>query len=105
MPCWTKRTTTVALEAADFEVLKRGLLAAGFTLAEGQSGKALLVAKGERTATIVNGRVQVRRDDEDLVNEIKRAYSREAVKTAAKRFGYTVAQDKVKGTLVVGRRF
>lgn len=104
MPCWTVRETSVELGAADPDVLRRGLEAAGFELS--MYGSALLVMRGGQiVAEIENGRATVNRGDTDVVNEIKRAYSAEVVKTAAKRFGYSLTTNKQTGKITAGRRF
>jgi hypothetical protein len=104
LPCWTVRETSVELDAADPEILRRGLEAAGFELS--MYGTALLVMRGGQiVAEIENGRVTVNRGDTGVVNDIKRAYSTEVVKTAAKRFGYTLTTNKQTGKITAGRRF
>jgi hypothetical protein len=104
LPCWTVRQTSVELDAADPEILRRGLEAAGFELS--MYGTALLVMRGGQiVAEIENGRVTVNRGDTGVVNDIKRAYSTEVVKTAAKRFGYTLTTNKQTGKITAGRRF
>jgi hypothetical protein len=104
LPCWTVRETSVELDASDPDVLKRGLAAAGFELS--MYGGALLVMRGGQiVAEIENGRVTVNRGDTGVVNDIKRAYSAEVVKTAAKRFGYSLTTNKQTGKITAGRRF
>lgn len=104
MPCWTVRETSVELAAADPDILRRGLEAAGFELS--MYGSALLVMRGGQiVAELENGRVTVNRGDTGIVNEIKRAYSAEVVKVAAKRFGYSLTTNKQTGKVTAGRRF
>jgi hypothetical protein len=105
MPCWTRRTTTVELAAADPEVLRRGLLAAEFTITAESDGVLAVNSRDGRGATIARGQVRVLRGDECVINEIKRAYSQEVVKSAAKRFGYTITTNKQTGKITAGRRF
>jgi hypothetical protein len=104
LPCWTVRETSVELDAADPDILRRGLEAAGFELSN--YGNALLVMRsGQIVAEIENGRVTVNRGDTAIVNEVKRAYSAEVVKIAAKRFGYSLTTNKQSGKITAGRRF
>jgi hypothetical protein len=105
MPCYTVRETTVDLGAADRKILIDGLRAAGFTVVD--QGDFLDLRKNDGTSATVrpDGRVAFYAGQERVVNEIKRAYSAEAVRVAAKRFGYTLTTDRQTGRITAGRRF
>ena len=103
MPCDTVRTVTLDLTVADNEVLLRGLKAAGFTVYEQRVGISAR-SKSGALITIANGKASVEEGDEAVVNEVKRAYSNEAVRTAAKRFGWTTKQDAKTGAVTLSRR-
>lgn len=105
MPCWTVRETTVDLDAADADVLKRGLEAAGFATSLYEEATTLILRGGRIVAEITDGKVTVNASETGVINEIKRAYSAEVVRTAAKRFGYSLTTNKQTGKITAGRRF
>ncbi len=103
MPCYTVRTVTVELEAANEAVLIQGLKAAGFRVVQSPDG--LLVTKGGRGARIASGRIILDERDRSLIPEIKRAYAAEAVRSAARRYGWHVTQDRTDAAhLTIHRR-
>lgn len=104
MPCYTERTVSVELNVADPAILERGLQAAGFRVIK--YGTAWEVQRAGRSATIQGGRVTVREGGEAIINQIKQAYAGEAVRVAAKRFGWTLTADKQDvNHLTAQRRF
>lgn len=92
MPCYTVRTVSVELKIADLTVLERGLAAAGFAVR--RTGDVVRATRGGVTAVIQGGQVTVTEGNEAVIPLIKQAYSAEAVRTAAKRFGWDVTPNR-----------
>jgi hypothetical protein len=109
MPCFTKRevpvSVTVAFTAENEKILIDGLFADGFNVNTATNG--LYVNKGARRATIdlAQGTMTVLEGDQSIINEIKRAYSGEVVRQAAKRFAWTLQPTKQANVMVAKRRF
>jgi hypothetical protein len=103
MPCYTRRETTVVIEAADKDILKAGLEAAGFDRVEQSAGglRARHKQSGEQI-TIRDGRLTVQ--TESLINEVKRAYSHEVVRRTAKKFGWKLTETKEQNQYRAARR-
>ena len=93
MPCDTIREVTVELKAADKGVLLRGLAAAGFRNVQDAGHAIYAVSKRGTPVEIERGQITVRAGQEYVVNEVKRAYASEAIRTAAKRFNFNTKQD------------
>lgn len=111
MPCFTRREVpvevTVAFKADNKSILIAGLTAAGFTvtrLSDKRISAVLSPATRGAIIDIEKGQVTVNEGQTYLVNEIKRAYSVEVVKTAAKRFGWSLT-NKDANTMLAKRRF
>lgn len=92
MPCYSRINTTVEFgPSTDAALLAAALKGLGYTVT--QIGKSLSFAKYEGdviTGTYANGRMTVSGSVDQ--NAMKRAYSAEVVKAAAKRFGWQVKQ-------------
>lgn len=93
MPCWTERTVTLDLKVADEGVLVRALKATGLAIHAGLSPQ-MLARRIVETGTITFINVEEDRAQE-LAARVKVAYANEAVRTAAKRFGWTTAKSTV----------
>ncbi len=104
MPCYTQREVTVELNVADVNLLTAGLKAAGFTVQTTPRGFYVTNSKGQQ-AHIRDGKITTQQTSNDIINEVKRAYSGEVVRTAAKRFGWTLSKTNEQNTVVAGRRF
>jgi hypothetical protein len=102
MPCYTVRTIQQDLTVGDKDVLVRGLKAAGFTVSENANG--IMATKGYEAAVIAGGRIETTEAGKHLINEVKRAYSNEAVRTAAKRYGWLLQPQATTGRYVAHRR-
>lgn len=108
MPCYTRRNVTVELKVADRDTLIKGLVADQFRVLPGATNAWLTVASKNGIRAQVDlkgGRVVVQEGDEAIVNQIKRAYSGEVVRQAAKRFGWTLTATKQENQFIAGRRF
>lgn len=93
MPCDTITSTTVALQKADKELLKKGLKTDGWSVWE--SGGIIYANKfeagrfysaeydGSRISTNQSGK-----NHDDAVNSIKRSYSRAVVEATTRRYGW-----------------
>jgi hypothetical protein len=106
MPCWSKQTSTIAFgENTDRALFEQALRTMGYTVRvqqngditfrDGESLDATLDMKGSLKVTAAEGTFDV--------NTLKRAYSTEVVKSAAKRFGWQAKQTENK--FVVQRRY
>lgn len=110
MPCYTERTVTVALEAADIEVLGRALKGLGFTnVIERDGAWSAVTTDGDRIyigdgTVSLRGSTVSRRSVEAVAGSIKRAYAAEAVRTAAKRYGWNVKTNPQTGQLTLNRK-
>lgn len=104
MPCDTERTITTDLRAAHPDVLTRGLAAAGFTMTLLGDGRTVRIYDPQtgRNADL-SGR-QLSASSEAMLSEIKRAYAGEAVRTAARKYGWAVKVDAQADTFTVVRR-
>lgn len=88
MPCNTVIKNSVNFDVVNESVLKRALTADGWNVVAQRGiiyatkeGRAIEIGKGK--ATVVQG-------NEDLVNKVKVAYSKEVVKMAATKFGFKI---------------
>lgn len=93
MPCDQVRTTVIEVEKLDKSVLTKALQALGYDVSE--AGEALLFST--KSSRFVHryeaGRFtlsNIGQNEAAWINNIKQAYSVEAVKTAAARFGWNL---------------
>ncbi len=94
MPCFTERLVNIQFTAESREHLQNGLLAAGWRIVSQNATTMTVVNQDGVQATIYPTRVQVAAGQEDVVNDIKRAYATEVVKATAKRYGWMVQFDR-----------
>jgi len=92
MPCDSVVKMEVNLKQMDHVVLKRALEKDGWTVALRRD--YMLAYKDGRRIEIHRDRAVVDQGDEDLVEKMNDAYSREAVRTAFAKFGFKVEQSK-----------
>lgn len=103
MPCDTQRTITTQLEAAHPDVLGRGLTAAGYAFKLQQDGRTISITRdGYEVARLRDGELSGR--NEQVLGDIKRAYATEAVKTAARKYGWAVKADAEQDSYTIARR-
>jgi hypothetical protein len=86
MPCNTIIKNSVELKVANQAVLKRALEADGWSVVERRG--VIYATKNGRAIEIGNGKATVVQGNEDLVNKVKVAYSKQVVKIAAAKFGF-----------------
>ena len=98
MPCDTRTTVSVALNAADKELLFKAIAELGWQPRE-IGGVIQCYVPGLGTVSIEGGMAKITTyaytaDDrtEGIVNKIKKAYSTEVVKAQAKKFGWQLKQ-------------
>lgn len=106
MPCYTERTVTVDLNVANEQLLVAALKALRYTVSgslTSETGLRFATGGGLLVGTIRNGVVELAESRQFVVNEIKQAYAREAVKQAAKRFNWQTTEKA--GEIRVNRRF
>lgn len=100
MPCYTERTISLDLNVADEGVLLRALAALGFRHIERTADRLTALTPEGWLVTIREGRADVsgsqlnRADATAVVARIHQGYAREAVRTAAKRFGFALTLDR-----------
>jgi hypothetical protein len=94
MPCYSRVSSSVEFgDGTDAGLLAKALQSLGYIV--GRAGPALRFSGLGRSGLYQNGQLTVNGSSElttDQVNEIKRAYSAEVVKSAAQRFGWQAKQ-------------
>lgn len=104
MPCFTVRTMSLQLGVANFDMLEKALRASGFQVYKQGTKTLSIVAPNGTRATIDGDEIIVRQGSEQVVNEVKRSYSTYAVKTAAKKYGWVLKQDRTNTQRFQARR-
>lgn len=86
MPCDTIRTNSVELTAVNKDLLVKGLAAAGFQAVE-RTGEVVRAydPQTNQVFVVAGGQVRLRAGTEALADRVKRAYSAEAIREAARR--------------------
>ncbi len=87
MPCYEVRTLTVEFRAENRTLLDAAIKAIGSYAGE-QFGDRLYIDGGDIVLDLAAGMAEVRTGYQGRLNELKQAYSREAVKAAAKRVNW-----------------
>ncbi|MFA5262216.1 MAG: hypothetical protein WC378_00210 [Opitutaceae bacterium] len=102
MPCYEVRTVSVEFQAAHKDLLIKAIQALGWTYAV--SGARVLVRPQggyEMTVDLSAGVVVAQDQQQFRVNELKRAYSVQAIKQTAKLNGWLIETENVtKGAFV-----
>lgn len=96
MPCYTERTVSADLKVADRAILERALEAEGLNPQMADT----LIATGKVSVT---GSYVTQADAEKLATRINTSYSREVVRTFAKKHGWNQKVD-AKGKITLTRR-
>jgi hypothetical protein len=96
MPCDQQRTYGLAFEAADQGVLERALQQSGLHVHAGGSVTALAASIIRTGQVRFTGAYMTEARAEELATQLRVAYANEAIKTAAKRYGWTVTPVKGK---------
>lgn len=92
MPCYTVKKTTVNVSNMDVNVLSDGLKAAGFDVK--LDGQTVIFSRAGTYVyhTYQKGVLKLTGNDvEALTAEVKRAFSTQAVRQAAKQFGWQLS--------------
>ena len=102
MPCYATYTISVELSGMHPELLKRAIESLGYQVTQAAYGlqfycQGLLVR-------IENGSITVDQRQIQLINEIKRAYSREVIRIACQRYGLEL-QPLCQNKVSVKKRF
>jgi ribonuclease HIII len=91
MPCWTIKKTSVNVSYMQISILEAGLKEAGFDVRKDQGGLLFSKANSTRFHRFEKGVLMLDGSNVDsLTNEVKRAYSVQAVKQTAQQFGWKV---------------
>lgn len=108
MPCYSRQTSTIEFgEQTDRAIFQRAVTEMGYTVNVNRDGTiAFWTSDGDISAALdMKGKLQVTTAEGVFdVNTIKRAYSTEVVKAAAKRFGWQV-KSPAANKFEVQRRF
>lgn len=105
MPCDTIQTSEIDLgKIGDWSLMQKALEEMGYRVTKNAEG--LLFGNGRNGGKLyLDGRCELQGAATELsVNEIKRAYSTEAVKLASAKFGWKLAQTSDR-KFVAQRRF
>jgi len=84
MPCYEVRTVSVEFKAENKSMLNAALSKIGLPSRELADGR-LVLGTGQIVLDLDNGKAVVQDGCQGELNNIKRAYSREAIKAAAKK--------------------
>ena len=106
MPCYQVQSVSVVFKVAHRDLLEKALRVLGWNSVESAGDSARLTI-GPYGSSIVldlrNGAASFREDQQNLFNELKRAYSRQAINFAAKLGGWQIKnKSATKGQLVRG---
>jgi len=103
MPCDSVVLNTVELDkVGDHDLLEKALAGEFGTVR--RNGTTMTFTYQGRTVTIRNGRAESSLSEstlQQLVGQVKQAYSREAVHMAAKRFGWMIKPGRDKNNFTV----
>lgn len=101
MPCYTTQRQSVEFKVEHFDLLEKAIKALGY---EPRRVDARWIAfNAIRSIKIGNGKIDVDERDLKVIDQLKQAYSREAVKQAASRFGWAIKQ-KSENQLSIQKR-
>lgn len=103
MPCDSIQTNQIDFKIVNRETLVSVLKAMGFEHIA-KNGEALDFYAGGQRYQISRGQLVGYGNVGILADKIKQAYSRQTVMQAAKRFGWSVEENKVTGKLNITKR-
>lgn len=94
MPCYSVIRNQVKIQAADRNILKRGIERMGWTTValDQDTGTMTVRAKNGTLITITQDQATVQQGNESLVDQMKRAYSKEVLLVAAEKYDWTVTE-------------
>ncbi len=102
MPCYATYNISVELTGMHPEILKRAIASLGYEPIETSSG--LHFSCQGRDVRIQGGSISLDPSQIGLVNEIKRAYSRQVIQIAAQQYGMEL-QPLSENQVIVTKRF
>jgi hypothetical protein len=101
MPCYTVQTVSVAFKVAHIDLLEKAAKSLGYNYAK--IGNVVTLSSPGAVVKVDLTRGVAVAQDQQLVNELKRAYSQQAIKLAAKLGGWQVKNlSSTNGQLVRG---
>lgn len=101
MPCNSITYNTLELKAADRDLLIAALKELGFTV---QGNQVIAAHRQGIIVEIADGSVRVRKGYEQVVKDIRAAYSRQVVQAASQKFGWALKRTQ-QNKFVAQRRF
>lgn len=94
MPCWQVQTMSVAFSAKHLDVLEKATKSLGWTLGslgDGTDIRRVYMPSGDGfTLSLHAGQAVIRPDQQEQLNQLKRAYATAALKKAATKQGWQV---------------
>lgn len=100
MPCWEVRTMSVEFKAAHADLLDKALDSLGL-VRDWNGAKTYCRLSNGIELDLRSGKAAIQPDQQGKLNELKRAYSMEALKKVAVQNRWTVSKSKAtKGTLI-----
>jgi hypothetical protein len=105
MPCYQVRKTTVDAQTMKPDILAEALKQAGFDASQDGAGRVVFTKKGSyQYHWWEAGQLKISGSNAaEMVNEVKRAYSAQVVRSAAQQFGWK-ASEKQQGQFEVTKR-
>ena len=89
MPCYEVRTMSVEFKAENRQLLDAAIKATGL-LVNSQTSNRITRAYGKVVIKLDEGTAEVREGEQNLLNKIKQAYSKECIKAACKKVQWAV---------------
>lgn len=104
MPCWTIQRNTLDLKVANIDLLEKAIKGLpNFNVH--RVGDVLYIYKnGYQQGVIADGKITVNQGFEAMVDDIKQAYGREAVKLAAQKYNFTLRPGLTQNRIKLTRR-
>ena len=106
MPCWEVRTVSVEFYAKNRALLEKSLQELGWRVKENSAQAIVAFPKdsyNQITLDLMTGQASFVKGDQGNLNALKRAYSQQAIKLAAKLNGWQVRSlINTKGQLLKG---
>lgn len=103
MPCYEVRTMSVEFYAQHIKVLERALSELGWKFFKTNDEERININDGEIVIDLKAGSAKIRETAQDKLNQLKRAYSLESIKTAARNHAWTIGKITTKGKTTIGQ--
>ena len=98
MPCYEVRTVSVEFKAENRKLLADAIRATGMEVT-GSTDKVITLGYGAIELNLATGKAEIREGQQGHLNQLKRAYSAEAIKAAAKKCQWGVKRQGNKATI------